>query len=71
MNKAWEEVIVETGVGNYYGNVEFSRRDGVYYLQLENWNGMNRVEISKEFFEAAQREFDNAAVSYGATETLE
>ena len=51
-------ITVNTGVSNYYGCVDFVKKDdGKYYLELENYSGYDRIEISKEFFEAAKKEF--------------
>ena len=51
---------VTTDLCNYYGTVEFTQRDnGKYYMELENYSGINDVEISKEFFEMAKKEFAN------------
>lgn len=51
-------ITVNTGVSSYYGCVDFVKKDdGKYYLELENYSGYDRIEISKEFFEAAKKEF--------------
>lgn len=52
------KVEIDTGVSNYYGSVVFvMNEDGKYYLELENYSGWDRKEISKEFFDAAMEEF--------------
>lgn len=48
---------IETGLQNYYGEVKFFEENGVYFMELGNWNGLNNIEISKEFYLAAQEEF--------------
>lgn len=48
---------IETGLGNYYGSVEFVERDGKYFMTLENYDGEHYVEISKAFYEAAVDQF--------------
>lgn len=40
------KTIVETGLSNYYGEVEVVEKDGKYYLTLENYNTLYGVEIS-------------------------
>ena len=40
------KVIVETGLTNYYGEVEIVEKDGKYYLTLENYDTLYGVEIS-------------------------
>ncbi|WVH13581.1 hypothetical protein [Acinetobacter phage vB_AbaM_fThrA] len=50
---------IETGVSNYYGAVKFIEgEDGKFYIELENYSGFSRVEISKKFFECAKKEFN-------------
>ncbi len=48
---------VHTNVVNYYGEVVFTEVDGKYFLELESWDGYASVEISKELYEAAAKEF--------------
>ena len=51
---------IQTDVWNYYGEVVFSEcEDGKFYLELEDWGGVNKVEISKDFYNMAKKEFKN------------
>lgn len=51
-------ITISTGLSNYYGSVEFVKQeDGKYYIELENYSKTNQVEISKEFYDAAVKEF--------------
>jgi hypothetical protein len=49
---------IDTDVSNYYGSVDFVKRDGKYYLELGDYSGTCKKEISREFFLAACKEFD-------------
>lgn len=44
-------------VSNYYGGTEVCEINGVYYIVLENLNGIDFKEISKEFYDACVKEF--------------
>lgn len=49
---------IESGLSNYYGSVEFIEVNGLYYMHLDDWDdGFNGIEISKEFYDAAVKEF--------------
>ena len=48
---------IKTYLANYYGEVVFAQRKDEYVMELENWDGVEGVVISKEFFEAAVKEF--------------
>jgi hypothetical protein len=50
---------IEFPVSNYYGTpfVHYDEDNGKYYLELENYNGLDIVEISKEFYKACKKEF--------------
>lgn len=48
---------IKTDLANYYGEVVFAQRKDEYVMELENYNGVNGIAISKEFFEAAVKEF--------------
>lgn len=50
---------IRTELYNYYGRVCFAERDGAYYMQLEDWGSDKEITISKEFFDAALKEFSN------------
>lgn len=55
--------LIDVGIGNYYGVVEAVEKDGKYYIRLENWDGFNEKEISKELFDALEKEFGFEEVS--------
>lgn len=45
-------------LANYYGRVKFNKKeDGRCYMELEDFDGFDQLEISKEFFEMAKKEF--------------
>lgn len=48
---------IKTDLANYYGEVVFAQRKDEYVMELENWDGVQGIAISKEFFEAAVKEF--------------
>lgn len=43
--------------GNYYGTPEVREEDGKFYFCLDNYDGVNECEVSKEFYEAFMNEF--------------
>lgn len=43
--------ITSTELYNYYGEVELIEYNNKYYMSLENYNGVNMVEITKEAYE--------------------
>lgn len=45
-------------ITNYYGTVEAYEENGKFYIELDNWSEPDRKEISKEFYEAIVKEFD-------------
>lgn len=49
--------ILETGIGNYYGEVQLYKHKDKYYLGLESYNGDFGAEVSKEFAQAMKKEF--------------
>lgn len=48
---------IKTDLANYYGEVIFAQREDEYVMELENWDGVQGIVISKEFFDAAVKEF--------------
>ena len=48
---------INTGLSNYYGHVGAWEEDGKFYIFLEDWNGLNQIEISEKFFLAMMEEF--------------
>ncbi len=48
---------IKTDLANYYGEVVFAQRKDEYVMELENYDGVQGIVISKEFFEAAVKEF--------------
>jgi hypothetical protein len=48
---------IKTDLANSYGEVVFAQRKDEYVMELENWDGVQGIAISKEFFEAAVKEF--------------
>ena len=51
------ELIIEAPIGNYYGNVGVQEAHGKYFMGVENHNGWNWHEISKNLFDAFVAEF--------------
>lgn len=48
---------VYTGLGNYYGEV-IAKTDGENcWLELESWDGVPTVAISRELYEMIKKEF--------------
>ena len=48
---------IKTGIYNYYGEVVFHKKGDKYYILLEDWDGINKKEISKRFYKEAKKEF--------------
>lgn len=48
---------IKTDLANSYGEVVFAQRKDEYVMELENWDGVQGIVISKEFFDAAVKEF--------------
>ena len=44
-------------LGNYYGEVVAVEKEGKYYLELDNYDGTNEVEISQELYKMIEGEF--------------
>lgn len=61
-SKSWvkkqKETSFDTELGNYYGSVGFYTNEaGESFLTLDNFDGVNELEVSKEFAEAFKKEF--------------
>lgn len=54
---------IKADLANYYGGVVFAQRNDEYVMELENWDGVQGIVISKEFFEAAVKEFGDKNAS--------
>jgi hypothetical protein len=39
-------------IGNFYGGLEIKENNGKYYWGIENYNGTDFEEITKELFDA-------------------
>ncbi len=48
---------IKTDLANSYGEVVFAQRKDEYVMELENLDGVQGIAISKEFFDAAVKEF--------------
>ena len=48
---------IVTKLSNYYGTVKFEVRNGEYVMTLDDWEDLQAVVVSKEFYEAAKKEF--------------
>lgn len=48
---------IKTNLSNYYGSVCFSERNGEYVMTLDDYNHEQGIVISKEFYDAAVKEF--------------
>jgi hypothetical protein len=46
------------GLGNYYGDVVAKEKDGKYFLELDDYSGTGKIEISQELFEMIKKEFE-------------
>ena len=51
-----DETIV-TKLSNYYGTVKFEVRNGEYVMTLNDRDYLQAVVVSREFYEAAKKEF--------------
>ena len=49
--------MIKTNLSNYYGEVCFDERNGEYVMVLDDWDDEQGIVISKEFFDAAVKEF--------------
>lgn len=45
-------MITKLDLGNYYGIVCITKKDGKYYMTLNNYDGCDELEISQEAYEA-------------------
>ena len=52
-----EKRTVVTKLYNYYGRVEFVETNKGCFMVLDNYDSTNTLKISREFFEAAIKEF--------------
>jgi hypothetical protein len=50
--------MIQLGLSNYYGDVVAREKDGKFFLELDNWDGTNRIEISQELYEMIKKEFE-------------
>ena len=48
---------IATELSNYYGTVKFEVRNGEYVMTLDDYDCLQAVVVSKEFYEAAKKEF--------------
>lgn len=48
---------IYTKLGNYYGRVYAEEREEKYWLCLDDYSSTNELEISKELFNALEKEF--------------
>lgn len=48
---------ITTHLSNYYGAVKFEIRNGEYLMTLDDWDYLQAIVVSKEFYEAAKKEF--------------
>lgn len=48
---------ITTELSNYYGTVKFEIRNGEYVMTLDDYDCLQAVVVSKEFYEAAKKEF--------------
>ena len=48
---------IVTKLSNYYGTVKFEVRNGEYVMTLNDRDYLQAVVVSKEFYEAAKKEF--------------
>jgi hypothetical protein len=49
--------IINSGLGNYYGEVVLRVTSKGYYLELEDYNGTNKLRVTEEFAKAFIEEF--------------
>jgi hypothetical protein len=50
---------VKLGIGNYYGSLVAVERDGKFFLELNDYDGIDSIEISKKLFKLLQKELGN------------
>lgn len=49
---------IDMQLSNYYGCVEaFKNDDGVCWMELENWDGVDRVNITPMLWGALEKDF--------------
>lgn len=49
--------IIATDLSNCFGTVRFEVRNGEHVMVLDDWDCLQAVVVSKEFYEAAKKEF--------------
>jgi hypothetical protein len=57
-------------IGNYYGELEVKTKDGKYFWSIDNWNGHDWEEITKELYDALI-EFENQRTSHLTDQEIE
>ena len=50
---------VDLPIGNYYGGLEAYEKDGVFYLNLDNYDGSNEKWININVTKLVKAKFDN------------
>jgi hypothetical protein len=50
-------IVTNSGLRNYYGEVNVEVEGDCYYMTLENYSSNGRVSVSKEFYDAFVKEF--------------
>lgn len=59
MSKSDPDNRIFAPVGNYYGTPYVVKRKNGCYIGMENYDGIQEVEISEEFYGAFTKEFIN------------
>jgi hypothetical protein len=54
----WVSGTIDMGLSNYYGKVTAFKGDDKFYIQLDNYDGADQIEISEEFYNAIKKEFE-------------
>jgi hypothetical protein len=50
---------IKSGLSNYYGMVTLVIKKGKSYLVLDDYSGIDQIEVSKQFAEAWLKEFNS------------
>ena len=56
---------VDLPIGNYYGDLEAYEKDGVFYLNLDNYDGSNEKEIPESLYNELVKWNDSLIIKKG------
>jgi hypothetical protein len=49
--------VIDLNLSNHYGRVRAEEIDGKFYLTLDDYSGLDMVEISEELYHMIEKEF--------------